>query len=360
MALLFMDGFDHYDAVTHLMKKWTSSDYYGYVPPSSVYSSTGGRRGGGTLEVRGFQESPKYNLSYLKTLPSSYQTLIFGAAVKFSHGSATGSQPFHFMAFVNGSTYHVCLRLNLSTRYLELMRYTSLLGTYSVAISDGVWYYIEVKTTISNSVGTAELRVNEFPALVLTGIDTCNGGDELVNSVAIGGFYSSGTLYQYVKFDDLYVCDTSGSMNNDFLGDCRIDTIVPSGAGYTTNWTPSAGSNYQCVDDAQFDNGSDYVSETTVDDIDSYAFGDLPVGIVDIKGIQTNLFGKRADSAVLTKAKPTIRPVATTHLGAEVTFDDNYYDLLGITELNPETSTAWTKTTLDATEFGVKLTVNPL
>jgi hypothetical protein len=31
--------------------------------------------------------------------------------------------------------------------------------------------------------------------------------------------------------DDLYVCDSTGSTNNTFLGDVRVDTVRPIGAG---------------------------------------------------------------------------------------------------------------------------------
>ena len=113
--------------------------------------------------------------------------------------------------------------------------------------------------------------------------------------------------------------------------------IRPNGAGYTTNWAPSAGSNYQCVDDALFDNGTDYVSETTVGDIDSYTFSDLPVGIADIKGIQTNVFAARTDSGVNTKLKPFLRPVSTNYEKTEATLTISYRDYNEITELNPET-----------------------
>ena len=91
-----------------------------------------------------------------------------------------------------------------------------------------------------------------------------------------------------MNFDDLYVCDSAGSTNNGFLGDCRIDTIYPSGAGNYTQFTPSTGSNYTCVDETA-PNTTDYVDGATVGDRDSYALGNLSaLSSQTVYGVQVN------------------------------------------------------------------------
>jgi len=351
MALLFMDGFDHYNPLTYGTLKWEAN----VTGPRSWHSASGGRNGGGCTY---FQS--QYLGSISKTLQSTYQTLIIGVALQFQVPGASSTFPY-FVGIWNGALRHIGLRRNSSTGYIEAYRGDgTLLGTYSVTLNAGVWYYLELKATISNTVGAVQLRVNEFPAISLSNIDTCNGGAEVSNKIVIETGDSAGNHWNGLILDDLYVCDNSGSVNNDFLGDCRIDVIRPNGAGYATNWTPSAGSNYQCVDDPLFDNGTDYVSENTVDDIDSYTFSDLPLGVAGIKGIQTNVFAKRTDSGVNTKLKPILRPVSTNYEKTEATLTTSYYDFTEITELNPETGLAWTKATIDAMELGLKLTANPL
>jgi hypothetical protein len=356
MSLLFMDGFDHYDALTYGSLKWDANPFTGGMSCQTAWFATGGRRNG--AYVRLGAEWGHVGQYWCKTLVSNCATIIVGCAVKFV--SITGSPQPYFMALYDGSTMHIGLKRNVTTGYLDAYRGDGmLLGTYSVPFSANVWYYFELKATIHDSNGILQFRVNEYLALDLSSIDTRNGANAYVNKIGFGAGADSGNQHT-LAIDDLYVCDNSGANNNDFLGDCRIDVILPNGAGYATQWTPSAGSNYQCVDDALFDNGTDYVSEDTEGNQDTYAFADLPVGIAGIKGIQTSLFAKRTDSGVATKIKPVIRTGDTDYLKTEVTPTVNYYDYLEITEVNPATSAAWTKAELDDTEFGINLTSNPL
>ena len=354
MALLFMDGFDHYSEILYGSMKWDNT-----LSVNCTYYPTYGRRGGGMIALVGTTGTyPEY---LYKTLNGNHATIMVGFAVTFQHSTPPPTQAQSFLKLCDGSTDHIYLRLNVTTRYLEVVRAPStILGTYSVPLSDGVWYYIELKATISDTVGSIQLRINEYLALNLSNQDTQNGANPYINKIAIAGWTPTSYRHCGANFDDLYICDDSGASNNDFLGDCRIDVIRPNGAGYTTNWAPSAGSNYQCVDDALFDNGTDYVSETTVGDIDSYTFSDLPVGIADIKGIQTNVFAARTDSGVNTKLKPFLRPVSTNYEKTEATLTISYRDYNEITELNPETGLAWTKSTVDAMEAGIELTENPI
>jgi len=348
MALLFMDGFDHYDPSLYGSKKWDN------IPTNTLWYSASGRRLGGMIQLR-CPETTHLD----KTLGVNADTIIVGFAVLFQYniGQYTDKP---FLSLWDGTTCHISLYRHYSgyiSAYKGFGFTTTLLGTYEVSLSLNVWYYIELKTTIHDTAGELYLHVNEYPALTLTSIDTRNGANAYVNKIGLVGQYSG---YNYVCFDDVYVCDATGVINNDFLGDSRIDTIRPNGAGYATNWTPSAGSNYQCVDDSAFDNGTDRVSETTVGDVDSYTLADLPVGIAGIKGIQTNVFANRTDSGVATKLQPFIRPVATNYNKTEITTTITYMDYNEVTELNPETGAAWTKAELDAMEIGVTLTENPL
>ena len=347
MSLLFMDGFDHYDVTSYGALKWDVAPNY------SAYLPTGGRRGTGCLKVGcGDRVSP---YGFFKTLPSTYRTLIVGFAVQFNWNTSQVGQSFFRLH--DGATLHVYVTRETSGLISVYRGNGTLLGQYDVVLNLGTWYYLELKATIDDTSGVIQLRVNEYLALNLSGIDTRNGGNASINKIK---FHTDHEVSYPFNIDDLYVCDDSGPNNNDFLGDCRIDVVRPNGAGYATNWAPSAGSNYQCVDDALFDNGTDYVSENTVDDIDSYTFSDLPLGVAGIKGIQTNVFAKRTDSGVNTKLKPILRPVSTNYEKTEVTLTSSYYDFTEITELNPETGLAWTKATIDAMEVGLKLTANPL
>jgi hypothetical protein len=77
--------------------------------------------------------------------------------------------------------------------------------------------------------------------------------------------------------DDLYVCDGSGSVNNDFLGECRVLTLLPSdGNGSNNDFDTSAGGSPAdhgaMVNDTTPNDDTDYVSSSTVDHVDSWNY----------------------------------------------------------------------------------------
>ena len=348
MALLFMDGFDHYNPISYGYTKWDSNAPNGV---DASYSHPAGRvnPNGGWIYV-----SNQSEFYWTKTLDGNYSTLIIGMGLVF--GMQDGGSDVYFLAVYDGSTVQVGLRRNRTTGYIEAYRGDgTLLGTYQVAFSRDVWYHVELKATIHPSAGVLQFRVNEFLAIDLSGINTRNSSHSYANKFGIGTNY-----HRMHGIDDLYVCDDSGSENNDFLGDCRIDTVLPSGAGNYSQWTPSAGSNYQCVDDALFDGGTDYVSAATVGSKDSYACGNLPAGVSDIKALQVNVLAKRSDTAVITKVKPLVRIDGTDHEQAETTLGISYTDVRAVLETNPDTGLQWEKTDVDNAEFGQVLTYNPL
>ncbi len=89
-----------------------------------------------------------------------------------------------------------------------------------------------------------------------------------------------------VDFDDLYVIDDQGSHNTSFLGDCRIETLFPNGAGASSQWTPNSGTNYSRVNEVFTDQDTSYVSTAGVGNRDSYAMGDLSSLPATVFGVQ--------------------------------------------------------------------------
>ena len=79
-------------------------------------------------------------------------------------------------------------------------------------------------------------------------------------------------------YDDVYICDTTGSVNNNFLGELTVEHLRPasddtaqflgSDANSTDNWA--------LVDEAGTYNGADYVASSTVGQRDLYV--PAPIG----------------------------------------------------------------------------------
>lgn len=231
---------------------------------------------------------------------------------------------------------------------------TSLLGTTSFVLSLGVFYYIEIKVLISDTVGTFEIRVDGSSKLALTSQDTrATGAGTTANQIRLGEDASPVNSLTFT-YDDLYVCDGAGSTNNNFLGDCRVDAYLPNGAGNSTQLTPSAGSNYQCVDDTTPNDDTDYVEHATVGNKDTYACGNMSHTPSSIFGVQILANAKKDDAGARSLATVT-RSGTTDFDGATAVLSTSYIYYSDIREVDPNTSAAWTKTNFDAAEFGVKV-----
>jgi hypothetical protein len=159
------------------------------------------------------------------------------------------------------------------------------------------------------------------------------------------------------EVDDIYIADTSGSENNDFLGDIRIDAIHPNGAGNHTDLTPSTGNNYECVDEIAIDE-ADYVEGVNATDKDSYTYGSVPTDLDDagIIGLQIRNFGKRTAAATNIKIDPFIRTGSTDYSQAVQDLPDSFGEVRGDIVLDdPSDSGDWTQAKINACEFGMEV-----
>lgn len=230
MALLFMDGFDHY-GTAELLNKWSNVGGTG----TALISTSNGRRGGGALYIQNAHTLVKY-------FPTASDTVIVGCA--YYAASLTSSiitAANDFLAVRDGTLPHVRLHPFSDgsihvTRGVSTNTPVEIGATAPGVLTVGTFNFIELKVTVSDTVGAVELRVNGVQVLALSGVDTRNGGNASINGLAIGGSVATNvTTY----FDDLYVCDTTGTENNDFLGDVRIEPFFPSGPGTHNSFTKS-------------------------------------------------------------------------------------------------------------------------
>lgn len=221
MGLIFTEAFDSTPANLVAMGKWNAS---------SLGFNIGGRNLGGTAW------SSSSSTSFLTknfAAADQHDTMIVGFAVKISVNT---NQDLIQLWGDAGTSQHITLRLATSG-FFEIYRgppATNLLGTSSVALALSTWYYVELKARLHDTAGTVDVRVNGVNVLSLAGQDTKNAGTETVfNLLKINAIGNS-----WVILDDLYVCNGAGTVNNDFLGDVRVERLIPNGAGSNNQWTP--------------------------------------------------------------------------------------------------------------------------
>jgi hypothetical protein len=107
-----------------------------------------------------------------------------------------------------------------------------------------------------NTLHTAPATVDRFWFLAPWG-----GGTTGYNSLAC-------------YFDDIYICDTTGTSNNDFLGNTIIEGIIPNTEGSFSQFQPTTNNiaNWDAVADPSASNSADYVRTRFSGIKDSYNF----------------------------------------------------------------------------------------
>lgn len=340
MALLFMDGFDHY-ATADFTKKWTSINASPQILPTS------GRRGGGAARI------DVYNTNLVfKTFPFTSNTWILGFA--FNSGGGFGSASL--AGILDGSTYQCELRTNSDGTMSVTRNGTALTGgTSTRAMNAGTWNYIEWKVTIADSIAanSCVVRVNGEDWLsVAAGQDLKNSANAFANRIVIGG--SGPISMTNLLFDDLYVCDQTGpAPYNNFLGDVRIDTLLPNGDGTYQAWSPSTGTtHYTCVDENPI-NTTDSVQTAGVGNRDSYTFQDLPALTGNVLAVQTNIAAIKNDAGSRS-VKTLVKSGATVSTGTAQALNNSYLYYNDMFVNDPNTGTAWTQAAINAAEFGVE------
>jgi len=211
----------------------------------------------------------------------------------------------------------------------------------------GIWVHLQLKVVFHGSTGTVELRKEGATIASGSGLNTSATGNARGTNLWLAGPAGTNTAY----CDDVWIDDAA------WLGDCKIECLTASANGNTNNFTPSTGSNYQNVDDGVSDDGdSTYNSSNTTNDVDLYAMGNLASTVGNIKGAKFSYVSRKDDAGSRSLAG-VVRSAGTDYVQAtqaQSTTKAVYTDYL-LTD--PATSTAWTITTINAVESGIKLIV---
>lgn len=334
--LLNIDGFDYY-TTADLTKRFSS------ISGSPTISSSAGRRSGGAL-------STSSSATVTKTLPAAVTSFVWGAAVRPST-LATSSAPT-FVRFLDAGTAQLELRFNLDGT-VSVLRNGTLLSTSGATIPVAAFNYIEFKATINDTTGSYELRLNGSSITSGSGVDTKNTANASITQYSMG--YSNAQAASVLLWDDHYFLDTTGSDNNNFLGDCRIDTLFPTSDGNYTQFTPSTGSSHFALVDETAPNTTDYNESATVGQRDSYGLQNLtPLVAGDVFGVQVNAAVLK-DDAGARSASTFVRSGTTNGDGTSASLSTSQTILAQIYEKNPDGTVDWTVTSINAMEAGLRV-----
>jgi hypothetical protein len=337
MALKYFDGFDYLNSANGAVL--TSLGYYGN-PSISVGN---GRFGGNALSIG-------YSGYVAKTLGVNITTGFVGFALNLAYG---GLATFGIGDVTNGTAPQFTVQFNT---YGVIGIYDSngiLRGSSSInAWLLNTWAYIEVGFTIAGgTAGSVTVRVNGAVVVTVPGLLTQASSNGWGNTL----LWTNPARSNYYV-DDLYVNDNSGAAPyNSFLGNVRVQAVLPAAAGSLTQFLKSSTSlsNWQCAINQNCDDTL-YVYSATVGNEDLYIVS-ASIGAVTIYGVQVRGC-YRQDDATQRSAQTLLKSGSTFATTAVVPCNQTYaFQTDGPWIVDPNTGASWLPSAVNALQIGPKV-----
>lgn len=327
MALLFADGLDPYTSIANMQASRWGGPFYAYNNQYTIQlAPNGGPFGTQALQLNGWSgtagnvygglyTAPIPGLSLANTLNFSLWVLIpTGMAFNMLTANLGQLLPIPNSVTAVGS----CLGLNTSGQ-LCVFNPTDTSGTALAAgpaLAAGVWHHIELSAVFSTTVGAYVLRVDGLPALNISGINNWASGATLLGKLGLSGASGTNNNSGYLmSFDDFIVWDNTGSAFNTFpRGPKRITTLNPTGAGSSTQFTPSNGSNYSVA--AQAWGGSSTLTATASGQTDLYTTAGIAYSPSVVDGVLVTALANNPAGDASVNLTPKIQTQSVQSGGA--------------------------------------------
>jgi hypothetical protein len=251
MALLFMDGFDNYN---FLRLKWQEN-----TRRSTFFIEDGvGRSGAAGLKIYADATADTEFLGHV--FENNLDHLVFGFA--FKKIKVDGG--YVRISFNDGET-----KQNQVDLYSTGIKWTlgddSAESSVLSCLTFNAWNYVEFKVKFHATLGEVHIRSGESEVLTLSGVNTIMTANPYADRIRLQNKRVADTNEDYAYIDDVYLCDTTGTINNDFLGNCEVNSYRPISQGSNSDFllppTVSGVDNYTMVDDRQVNN-TEQITET--------------------------------------------------------------------------------------------------
>ena len=244
----------------------------------------------------------------------------------------------------NGSTILIHIWNNSGTLKAHSSLFT-LLATGTAAISINTTYLIEVRIKIADSGGRVEVKVDGVQDIDFTG-DTKPDANTQFDKVRLG--YGGIASYTANAYFDNFIMDDAA-----WIGDTKIQKILPIGGGNSTIWNPSVGANWQCVNERPASD-VDYVSTNVVDQVDTYAAANMAGSIGSVKCVQIQSRTESDGAPIPTNLKLVARCTGVDYLSGDKSVPADPKSLWNLWENNPADSLAWEEADVNAMEIGIR------
>lgn len=340
MALLWVEGWDNYTDYTEILEDRRYHEEFSASSPTLV----AGRSGGQALRLNNSSNEFRCYLDQ-----NSTTTVFGGFAIKINTASTGG---YYIVVFHDEFQTGKTIAISIDDEYfvsvgLSTDRSSNLV---SCRLKEGKWHYVSYKIVFSNTVGEVYLYLDGALADSATNVDTIDSGSGNIRRINI----ESPSLWS-IDIDDMYFGDNSGSDLTDVVHDVVVERIKPDGAGSSTQFTPSAGSNYQNVDEDTPDDDTTYNESSTAGHKDLFSVANLSSSTGTVYAVQNQYYANKQGVGTRT-IRSKILSSATEGDGATTgLLDSAYLFNTDIFENDPNGGINWTPTSVNAVEIGYEI-----
>ena len=412
MALDWFDSFDQYGEQGGTSGNMPALVTYGYALDNTATIAIGlayGRFAGS----RGlYITTGGYTHTYLPIIYGNNVTEYAAFSMYLGNVGTT----CQFAWFSDNTTVQVDFRLD-GSGHIVITRNGATLATSTNVFSALQWYRIELKVTVDPSAGFAECLVNGVSWVSFTG-NTRASANSYSNKFYFG-LYISASGSQSLMYDDFLVYNGAGVAPNGYLGDKRMITNFPKGAGTSTQLTQNASvwaaaavmavgqqivdsngniqqitvitsdfktagshpiwpttvgttivdnhvtwkcisvpeANWGLVCEPTPDGDNSYVYSIAAGQIDRYVYSGLPATSAGVVGVGIVMYSRK-DDAGSRAVRTQIKSGATiADNGADIVLSSTYTYAKAFFAVDPDTTVAWTPSGVNALEAGPKLTL---
>lgn len=247
----------------------------------------------------------------------------------------------------NGSTVLATLNRNASTAnklYITLGDWgTGAIRTGATPIPHSTIHKIGIHFKLDGTNGIFRVIVDGLEEMNFEG-NTTTIGPIVLDNIVFGG--DNGIGIDNVVIDDAEIP----------IG-TRIQVLVPTGPGTHTDFTPSTGANWECMNEVPT-SVTDYVKSKIADSLDTYEVNNLTNIIADIKSVQVQSVGWVDGINPLPKMENVLIVGGVECVGAQHTLSNSPQTFVDFFEFDPsvpaEPTKLWTEATINAMEVGIK------
>lgn len=241
---------------------------------------------------------------------------------------------------LNGGSLQLRLEVD-DQNTINLIQNLTQIATGTTVLADDTWYYIELKCHINSATsGSYEIKIDGVTEVSASGVKT--GTYDYANVVKFGP--SDG------GFDDIYI--KTGDPADTFVGPCKVRVAFPTSDGTITDWTTSSGTTHYDLVDEKPPGLTDYTYSDTLNEQER--FGLSVPGSDPILGAMLCAV-TRLDLPGVVELQALVDSNSTLSTYDQAIGTEEWFTTTHLVELNPDTTTAWTPTTINAAEWGVKV-----